>query len=255
MSRKCCPPVILGGSGIPGPEGPAGPPGPPGAAAQVLTGCGITGAGDETAPLTAATSGQWGAGPLALPCDQGNGQPVYCDAAGQLRTVPARYSRGFASNEGESLGGPPDPTGTVRLLFDIQLDVTNPSTCRDMMAQTRVNVNGITWTQTAGNEWALGWGISYSSDGSVPPLPGPQQVLIQRRIPGDRPSADTVKWGVIDAPVSGGGYGYIGPGQTVTARAALYLDFIATNPNPGADGRAPSWAANWFELYAEGHSL
>lgn len=267
-----------GAEGPPGPQGPAGPPGPgacvsadPGnvlqegtdgclyvaepSASQLLTGCGVQGDGSEAAPLAVATSGQWGTGPLAFPCDETNGQPVYCDAAGQVRTVPARFSRGWSASEGRSEGGPPDPTGTQRLIFDVTLEITNPSSCRDMLATTRLNVNGLVMTMTGGNEWAFGWGINYSNDGSTPPQPGPSQVLLSRRVPTDQASADSVKWPVIDSPVGGGSFGYVGAGQTVTARAALWIDFLATNPNPGADGVPPVWGANWFELYAEGHSL
>ncbi|WP_309317393.1 hypothetical protein [Streptomyces salinarius] len=279
--NDCCPPIIVGG-GTPGPEGPAGPPGPvgpPGDGACVsvdpgntlqfgtdgclfvpgsepvalVTGCGLLGDGTDGAPLAAGTSGTWGAGQLAFPCEDTQGGSVYCDSRGRLRAAPPQPVRGFSQFAQDTMDGPPEPTGTILPLHDVILTVTNPSTCRTMMVATRLNVNGVAFTQTAGNDWALDWSIAFSTDGSDPEQPaGPTSNLLRRRTPGDLPSPDAWEFPVIDAPLSAGVFGFVAPGQTIKARARLFLTFHATNLAAGADGTAPAWRVREAGLYTWG---
>jgi hypothetical protein len=55
----------------------------------LLPGCGVEIAADT---LSVATSGEWGEGALDFPCDDDEGSPVYCDEAGELRTIPEHTS-------------------------------------------------------------------------------------------------------------------------------------------------------------------
>ena len=58
--------------------------------------CGLIGEGTTNAPLQIATSGTWGEGTLAFPCEDISGEPVFCDSGGAVRTVPPRLTRGVA---------------------------------------------------------------------------------------------------------------------------------------------------------------
>ncbi|MFE0763690.1 hypothetical protein [Streptomyces smyrnaeus] len=237
--KKCCPPVILGG-------GPAEPP-------EFVTGCGITGDATAAAPITADTAGTWGSSPLAFPCAETNGVPVFCDSNGQLRTAPPTMARGFSQFAQDTMGGAPEATGTVLPLQDVILDVTNPDPCRTMTVATRLNVNGVAFTQTAANDWALDWSVAFSTDGTDPAQPtGPSSNLLRRRTPNDLASADSWEFPVIDSPLSAGVFGFVAPGQTIKVRARLFLTFHATNPAAGADGTAPGWRVREAGLYTWG---
>lgn len=221
----------------------------------VVTGCGILGDGTDQAPLTAGTSGTWGAGQLAFPCDDTNGGSIYCDSQGQLRTAPPPIARGFSEFAQESVSGPPEAVGTTRTTHDVTLTITNPSTCRTMITSTRVSVNGVAFTQTAGNDWSVDWGLSFSTDGSEPPPPVVGSGLLRRRTAPDLASPDEWEFPVIDALTSAGGFGYLGPGETIQVRAAVGITFHAVNPAAGADGTAPAWRIREFGLYAWGFAI
>lgn len=219
----------------------------------VATGCGILGDGTEDAPLAAGTSGTWGAGQLAFPCDDRQGGSIYCDSLGRLRAAPPQPVRGFSQFAQETMDGPPEPTGTVLPLHDVILEVANPSTCRTMMVATRLNVNGVAFTQTGGNDWALDWSLAFSTDGTDPVQPpAPTSNLLRRRVSTDTASADMWEFPVIDAPLSAGVFGFVAPGETVKVRARLFLSFHATNPDPGADGIPPGWRVREAGLYTWG---
>lgn len=282
--NNCCPPIIFGTPGPPGPggpPGPAGPEGPEGPPAEVCvsaepdntaqldgdgclyvppaepqaiaTGCGVLGDGTDGAPVTAGTSGTWGAGQLAFPCEDTQGGSIYCDSRGRLRAAPPQPVRGFSEFAQETMDGGPEPTGTILPLHDVILSVENPSTCRTMTVATRLNVNGVAFTQTAGNDWALDWSISFSTDGSDPEQPAaPTSNLLRRRTPGDLASPELWEFPVIDAPLSAGVFGFVGPGETIKARARLFLTFHATNTAPGADGTPPGWRVREAGLYTWG---
>ncbi|RWZ77860.1 hypothetical protein EQK42_00590 [Streptomyces albidoflavus] len=221
----------------------------------LVTGCGILGDGTDEDPLTAGTSGTWGAGQLAFPCGDTSGSPVYCDSLGRMRTAPPTYARGFSQFAQESVSGPPEAVGTTRTTHDVTLTVTNPSTCRTMITSTRVSVNGIAFTQTAANDWSVDWGISYSTDGSEPPPPAVGSGLMRRRTAPDLASPDEWEFPVIDAVTSAAPFGFVGPGQTVTIRAAVGITFHAVNPAAGVDGTPPGWRIREFGLYAWGFAI
>lgn len=257
MSNCCCPPVIFGsGPGEPGPPGPPGPEGPAGPSAEpqpLVTGCGVLGDGTEEAPLTAGTSGTWGAGQLQFACEDTAGGSIYCDSLGRLRAAPPQPVRGFAQFAQEAMGGAPEVAGSVLPLHDVILTVANPSTCRTMTVATRLNVNGIAFTQTAGNDWALDWSLSFSTDGSDPEQPAaPTSNLLRRRTAPDLASPEAWEFPVIDSPLSAGVFGFVGPGETIKARARLFLTFHATNPAAGADGTPPGWRVREAGLYTWG---
>lgn len=86
--------------------------------ATYTAGCGIDIVNDE---ISVDTSGTWGSGDLDFPCADTQGQSIYCDSNGQLRTAPpvqAFEVAGFTSGAGNN----PAP---------VVIDVVNPSTCRE----------------------------------------------------------------------------------------------------------------------------
>jgi len=251
----------LGPAGPSGPEGPAGPPGPegpegpPGDPGDLNIACGLTGDGTTNAPLEVATSGTWGEGTLAFPCEETAGEPTFCDSTGAIRTVPPRLTRGVAEFLQETMDGPPGEAGTVQQLHDVTLDITNPSDCRSAVISTRVAMNGIMFAQHAGNDWALMVGVSYSTGGETPELPPPSLTVIRRRVSPSIESVDEWEFAPIDVLVAGGGFGSLGPGETASARVSLTMHFNASNPDPGPDGVLPGWRVRELQVYSWVHSL
>lgn len=91
-------------------------------------GCGlrINGVDDS---LEVATAEDWGAGDAAgYGGDSTVGMPVYCDANGQLRTLPAHTSDTFEA--GDSQGATAISNGAVVAGADVDLVVNNPSSLR-----------------------------------------------------------------------------------------------------------------------------
>lgn len=253
------PPGPAGEAGPPGPEGPAGeagtegPPGAPGELPTIATGCGILGDGTDDAPIAAGTSGTWGAAQLQFACEDTEGGSIYCDSRGRLRAAPPQPVRGFAQFAQEAMSGAPEPTGTVLPLHDVILTVTNPSTCRAMTVATRLNVNGIAFTQTAGNDWALDWSVTFATGGDDPEQPGaPTANLLRRRTAPDLASPELWEFPVIDSPLSAGVFGFVEPGETIKARVRLFLTFHTTSSEPGADGTPPGWRVREAGLYTWG---
>lgn len=192
---------------------------------------------------------------MAFPCPETSGEPVFCDSSGAMRTVPPRLTRGYDSSIQETMDGPPGAAGSVQALHDVTLEIPNPSSCRTSVISTRVNVGGIMFAQNAGNDWALQVGVSYSTGGEQPPAPTPTLTLLRRRVSPSIVDVDEWEFPSIDTLVSGGGFGFIPPGETASARVALFLVFNASNPNPGPDGVAPAWRVRELGVYTWVHSL
>ncbi|MBC9729251.1 hypothetical protein [Streptomyces sp. TRM68367] len=97
----------------------------PTGAATVSTGCGLTGDGSGSAPLTAAT-GTW---PYECSVDDFGGV-VVCDSNGVLRSEPrgqvsmTRYAETRTYNDVEV------PSGAIQIADTFSTSITNPDTCR-----------------------------------------------------------------------------------------------------------------------------
>ncbi|MFF4755545.1 hypothetical protein ACWD5R_32040 [Streptomyces sp. NPDC002514] len=109
----------------------------PTAGGTVLTGCGLSGDGSASAPVTAAT-GAW-----PYPCEPDSvGGVVVCDSDGILRGEP-RGAVTFATSSDERTY--PDVrigSGSVAPVDTFTLTVTNPSTCRPalVIAEQEVDI-------------------------------------------------------------------------------------------------------------------
>lgn len=115
------------------------------------TGCGLRENG-ITGDLEVASSEDWGSGALAsFGGDDTVGAPVYCDSAGQLRTVPEHTSStGEAS---ASIGSTPVGSGGTVYAADANLVFNNPSAVRAASLFVGWSVAlGVTVTG-AGNSW------------------------------------------------------------------------------------------------------
>ncbi|MFF5668783.1 hypothetical protein ACFY8S_01380 [Streptomyces hygroscopicus] len=109
----------------------------PSGSATVTTGCGLTGDGSASAPVTAAT-GTW---PYA--CDVATyGGGVYCDTAGVLRTDPrsqATYTQDQINQQYPATAVPPDSPGIP--IETRTLQIVNPDPCREAFVICEVEVD------------------------------------------------------------------------------------------------------------------
>ena len=122
----------------------------PGGVGQIHLGCGLYGASTSASPIQVKTSGNWGTAPLLFPngtagCTALSGAPVYCDTAGQLRTLPAHTGDWWCNvclNPApptvlySGLGMPNPGSGAlVDLLPPESWTINNVQTCRRIMYQ------------------------------------------------------------------------------------------------------------------------
>ncbi|MFI1954790.1 hypothetical protein ACH437_23580 [Streptomyces xinghaiensis] len=90
----------------------------------VLTGCGLTGDGSGSAPVTAAT-GTW---PYACDVDTWGG-PVVCDSSGVLRSGPRGSAQVLTYIEDRSYASVVIPEGQIQTVDTFSVTVTNPNPC------------------------------------------------------------------------------------------------------------------------------
>lgn len=113
--------------------------GPNGLRVALATGCGLTGAGSEGAPLAVAVQA-W-----PHPCDvDAAGGGVYCDASGALRADPLGNIRYFTTSVNEAVANETVPSTTTTggtLIRTRTLDITNPSDCYPALVITSVEVD------------------------------------------------------------------------------------------------------------------
>lgn len=99
------------------------------------------------------TTGTWGVGPLAFPCGDTNGAPIYCGTGG-LRTAPANTSAASARITGSNTG-----TGipiNVSLFSISGVGFNNPSPCRSMSVLMHYGYGAGT-TNTPGGSTGADW--------------------------------------------------------------------------------------------------
>ena len=225
----------------------------------IVTGCGVIGTGTTADPLTASTSGMWGAGGLDFPCEDTNGQEVYCDTAGQLRTVPEKlFVQEMVQEGGAQDLEPPPHEGRIEV-YDLSVTVTNPSPCRDMVANMRMATSALEFTMSPGNFWALQWGFTASTDGSEPEFPDELNggTLNSYRHSGQASGAVTVGFTGYDTtlPLSAyTGEPVIPPGGTATVRVRVSLGSTFTTLDP-ADDEAPRWSRPNLFLTIDGWNI
>jgi hypothetical protein len=108
----------------------------PTAGGSVLTGCGLTGNGSGSAPVTANT-GAW-----PYPCSVDTfGGVVACDSQGRLRSEP-RGKVSFASYFDErDYADIPVPASQNALIGSFSVNITNPDTCRPALVLTEREVD------------------------------------------------------------------------------------------------------------------
>ena len=227
--------------------------------APLTTGCGLIGAGTTADPATVNTSGVWGSGGLDFPCDESNGQEIYCDSAGQLRTVPEKiYAQELVSEPGaQDLPAPPDG-GRVEV-YDLQLSFTNPSDCRDMMATFTMGTSALEFTMSPGNFWAMQWGFTATTDGTEPPFPEELNGGTLNSYRHSERALGAVTIGFTgystELPMAAyTGQPTIPPGETVRVRVRLSLGSTFTNVDP-ADDETPRWSRPNLMLTAQGWSV
>lgn len=137
---------------------------PPGSG--VFTDCGLSGTGTLVDPILVDTGGSaWPFG-----CDDTEGAPVYCGSDGALRVDPEKFvvydsvELSTPSDQTDTLApvgtGPTDVTGPA--FFDI----TNPSTCRDMVLFVEAGVNHcrVVYSGAGANEVTIGTTLLVSGD-------------------------------------------------------------------------------------------
>lgn len=95
----------------------------PAGAATVSTGCGLTGDGSASNPVRAKTS-TW---PFACSLDT-NGEHVYCDSSGVLRTMPRGQVTTQGFNRTTNYNNLPVPANATTIRTET-MTVTNPSAC------------------------------------------------------------------------------------------------------------------------------
>lgn len=227
--------------------------------APLAAGCGVIGAGTEADPLTTNTSGVWGSGGLSFPCDDTSGQEIYCDTAGQLRTVPEKYYVQQIVSEPGAQDLAPPPDGGRLEVYDLQLELTNPSNCRDMMATFTMGTSATEFTMSPGNFWAMQWGFTATTDGSEPPFPEALNggTLNSYRHSENANGAVTIGFTgySTELPMSlYTGQPTIPPGGTVRIRVRLSLGSTYTDTTP-ADDEEPRWSRPNLMLFAQGWSV
>lgn len=65
----------------------------------------------------------------------------------------------------------PGASGTVLELYDLTLTYTNPSECREMLADFLFSISPVEMTQSPGSDWTVRWGWTATTDGTTPALP------------------------------------------------------------------------------------
>lgn len=228
------------------------------AASGVVTGCGVSGAGTDEEPLAAAVSGEWSAGGLEFPCEDTNGQEVYCDSAGQLRTVPEKFYIQELAQEGGAQDLEPPPHEGRLEVYDLQLAVTNPSDCRAMMATFTMGTSALEFTMSPGNFWAMQWGFTATTDGSEPPFPDELSgTLNSYRHSGQASGAVTIGFSGYSTELPLAAYTgepTIPPGGTTRVRVRVSLGSTFTSMDP-ADEETPRWSRPNLMLTAQGWNI
>ena len=225
----------------------------------LATGCGVIGDGTEADPVTANTSGSWGTGELDFPCEDTSGQEVYCDSAGQLRTVPEKfYIQEIAQEAGSQDLEPPPHEGRLEV-YDLQLSVTNPSDCRAMMATFTLGTSALEFTMSPGNFWAMQWGFTATTDGSEPPFPDELNggTLNSYRHSGQAAGAVTIGFSGYSTELPLAAYtgeATIPPGGTTRMRVRVSLGSTFTSMDP-ADEETPRWSRPNLMLTAQGWNI
>jgi hypothetical protein len=119
---------------------------------------------DPEGRLIVAVSGSWGTAPLNFSCDDSNGEPVFCDSQGQLRTAPrATATRMF--NDGVAFDGPRTLTATFDWYTPVTLSYTNTSSCRSMWVHAHARAEA-SYTMAAGSAYRLRAGRPISNTAS-----------------------------------------------------------------------------------------
>jgi len=109
----------------------------PTAGGQVLTGCGLTGDGSASAPVQAATE-TW---PYTCSVDTA-GTVIACDSSGRLRGEPRPVASFTSYNEQRTYPDVEIDSGSLQVVDNYAVTVTNPSSCRPAMilAEQEVDV-------------------------------------------------------------------------------------------------------------------
>lgn len=92
----------------------------------VCVGCGLTDNGSD--PVFVAVSGTWGGAGLGFGADDQLGAPIYCDDAGELRTVPEHTSSTFTDSASTSPGAGFSSSAVFGVTRNLVL--ANPSSVR-----------------------------------------------------------------------------------------------------------------------------
>jgi hypothetical protein len=108
----------------------------PTGAATVSTGCGLTGDGSGSSPLTAKVQG-W---PFACTVDTAAGG-VYCDSAGNLRTDPPKQVAYFEDGANTNYPNIAVPSALTTVVTNT-LALANPDPCRAATAIVTVSADG-----------------------------------------------------------------------------------------------------------------